>query len=94
MDSHRISEALNVLTWLGDRAGDLPEEKAHARRMQVTLVITGLYLAEYLHHSLDANAEPYDALLKTVRGEMTWPELGELFQVKPLNPGCGAADTT
>jgi hypothetical protein len=93
MDSRRISDALNVLSWLGDRAGDLPEEKAQALRMQVTLVITGLYLAEYLYHAQDANAEPYDALLKTVRGEMIWPELGELLRVKPVNPGRGAPGT-
>jgi hypothetical protein len=86
MNSRRISEALNVLTWLGDRAGDLPEEKSQALRMQVTLATTSLYLAEYLYHTLESSSEPYDALLKTVRGEMAWPELSELFRVDSRNP--------
>jgi hypothetical protein len=92
MDGRRISDALSVLAWLGDRAGDLPEEKSQALRMQLTLVTTGLYLAEYLFHTRDSDAEPYDALLKTVRGELAWPELSELFRVNPFGPGLSAPD--
>ena len=79
MNAHRLREALEVLTWLGDRAGDLPEEKKKAVQMQLTLATAGLYLAEYLGHTARAGLEPYDALLKTVRGDMTLAELKELL---------------
>jgi len=47
--------------------------------MQLTLATAGLFLAEYLAHTTQAGLEPYDALLKTVRGDMTLAELKEML---------------
>ena len=78
METHRVRDALDVLAWLGDRASELPEEKASAVQMQVTLAITGLYLAEYVFHQ-DQGRDAYDALLGSVRGEAEVPEAALLW---------------
>lgn len=46
--------------------------------MQVTLAITGLYLAEYVFHQ-DQGRDAYDALLGSVRGEAEVPEAAQLW---------------
>ena len=79
MNARRLRDALDVLTWLADGAAALPEERKKAVQMQLTLATAGLFLAEYLAHTAQAGLEPYDALLKTVRGDMTLAELKELL---------------
>lgn len=97
MNREKLSETLEALTWLADRAADLPEESAKAMKMTLTLTTAGLYVAEYLFHTGTAALEPYDALVKTARGDMSWPELGDLLQVihpdlrDPKSPGDEAA---
>jgi hypothetical protein len=78
MNSDRIRAALEVVNWLGERAGCLPEERSCAYQMQVTLAITGLYLAEYAVHQ-DRGQDAYDALLGTVRGDLDVPEAAQLW---------------
>jgi hypothetical protein len=78
METLRVREALEVLGWLGDRASELPEEKASAVQMQVTLAITGLYLAEYVFHQ-DQGRDAYDSLLGAVRGDAEVPEAALLW---------------
>lgn len=97
MNREKLSETLEALTWLADRAADLPEESAQAMKMTLTLTTAGLYLAEYLYHTGTEALEPYDALVKTARGDMAWPELDDLLQVilpqlrVPQPPGDEAA---
>jgi len=97
VDRQRLSETLEALTWMADRAADLPEESAKAMKMTLTLTTASLYVAEYLFHTGTAALEPYDALVKTACGEMSWPELGDLLQAiqpdlhDPLAPGDEAA---
>jgi hypothetical protein len=78
LETHRVRDAIDVLAWLGDRAGALPEEQASAFQMQLNLAITGLYLAEYVFHQ-DKGRDAYDALLGTVRGEAEVPEAAHLW---------------
>jgi hypothetical protein len=78
LETHRVRAALDVLTWLADRASELPEEKAAAVQMQVTLAITGLYLAEYVFHE-DQGRDAYDALLGAARGDAEVPEAAQLW---------------
>jgi hypothetical protein len=74
----RVRDAIDVLAWFGDRAGALPEEHALAVQMQLTMAISGLYLAEYIFHQ-DQGRDAYDALLGTVRGEAEVPEAAHLW---------------
>jgi hypothetical protein len=78
LDSSRVREALDVVTWLGERASQLPEEKASSVTMQVTLAITGLYLAEYAFHR-EQGRDAYDSLLGTARGDAQLAEAAELW---------------
>jgi hypothetical protein len=78
VEAQRIRDAIDVLAWFGDRAGALPEEQALAVQMQLTMAISGLYLAEYIFHQ-DQGRDAYDALLGTVRGEAEVPEAAHLW---------------
>jgi hypothetical protein len=78
LDSSRVREALDVVTWLGERASELPEERASSFTMQVTLAITGLYLAEYACHR-DHGRDVYDSLLGTARGDAQLTEAAALL---------------
>jgi hypothetical protein len=78
VEPHRIRDAIDVLAWFGDRAGALPEEQQSAVQMQLTLAISGLYLAEYLFHR-EQGRDGYDALLGSVRGEAEVPEAAHLW---------------
>ena len=75
MNSDRIRRTVDVLTWLGERASELPEDRRSAFKMEVTLAITGLYLAEYAVHQ-DRGKDAYDALLGTVRGDLELTKAG------------------
>jgi hypothetical protein len=78
LDSSRVRDALDVVIWLGERANQLPEEKASCLTMQVTLAITGLYLAEYAFHR-DQGRDAYDSLVGTARGDLQPTEAAELW---------------
>jgi hypothetical protein len=78
LETNRVREALDVVSWLGERLRQLPEEKAAAVQMQLTLAITGLYLAEYVFHQ-DQGRDAYDSLLGTVRGEVDVPDTEKLW---------------
>ena len=69
MNSEQVLAASDVIAWLADQAGTAGEEFQKRVEMSLHLNLARLYLLEYASH-LSQGAEPYDALLATVRGEL------------------------
>lgn len=61
--------------------------------MQLTFAVTGLYLAEYMFHTGTSGLDAYDALVKTARGDMAWPDISSLWEASLFesigSPGAG-----
>lgn len=87
MDVNRILEADEVIAWLSDMANSLPDEKQKGVEMALALQLTRSYLVEFAKH-LTGGDEPYDALLKTARGDTPLPESPSLtvFRLMTAKP--------
>ncbi len=85
MKLEKILQAIDVLQWLGQRAGELPDSKDKGVQMHLQMQMASLYLLEYAKHLHDG-MEAYDALLATARGEMELPDSPQLSVFKLLIP--------
>ena len=68
MNKRQLLDAIDVLGWVGDRMGGLPEEQKAAVLARLQIQVAQSFLLELVGHMVDG-VEPYDALLATVRGE-------------------------
>ena len=68
MNLERLTDAAEVLAWLGEQASTLPEEREDAAAMHAIVQLARLYVLEYAVN-LKRGAEPYDALLTTALGQ-------------------------
>jgi len=70
MNEEQIIAATEAVSWLAEQAGVLGEFQQERNQMSLTLHLANLYLLEYAGH-LRNGADPYDALISTVRGDLS-----------------------
>lgn len=84
MQTGKIIEAANAVAWLSEQAGAPGEDRAARLQMALTLALARSYMVEYAAH-VTRGAEPYDALMATVHGEMELSQ-SQRDMMKALTP--------
>ena len=69
MNTQRILEASEALSWLVEQATAPAGQSEDRAIMALTLAHAQLYLVEYAAHA-SRGLEPYDALMSTIGGEL------------------------
>lgn len=72
MTPARLDAAIEVLGQLSELASGMPEESEKAVAMALHLQLAQSYVVELRVH-LANGLEPYDAMLRTMRGELPIP---------------------
>ncbi len=68
MNSKELVEVSRGLMWVAEQMAELPEEREQATRSMMVCSLAALIVNELAYH-LEQGSEPYDAVLKTARGE-------------------------
>jgi len=68
MNSKQLADVSRGLMWVAEQMADLPEEREQATRSMMVCSLAALIVNELAYH-LDQGSEPYDAVLRTARGE-------------------------
>ncbi len=73
MTREELLEAARVLNLVSKAFADCPEEKEKSLEASLFLTLANYYIVELASHIGDGD-ETYDAVVKTVRGELVLPE--------------------